>query len=41
MGVGVAIVAGVALYRNWDKISKFFKKIWKGIIDFIKSFVQK
>lgn len=31
VGVGALIGAGIALYKNWDKISKFFVTAWENI----------
>lgn len=31
VGVGALIGAGIALYKNWDKISKFFITTWENI----------
>ena len=31
VGVGALIGAGIALYKNWDKISKFFITAWENI----------
>lgn len=36
IGIGLLIAAGVALYKNWDTISKYAKNIWNGISDFFK-----
>ena len=48
LGVGLAITAGVALYRNWDKITKVFKGafnvfvgVLRGIKDGIKDLFSK
>lgn len=30
-GIGLVIAAGVALYKNWDKVKKFASKMWSGI----------
>lgn len=37
VGIGLLIAAGVALYKNWDTISDYAKKIWGGISDFFKN----
>jgi tape measure domain-containing protein len=29
-GIAALVVAGVLLYRNWDKVAKFFKGLWDG-----------
>lgn len=48
LGIGLAITAGVALYRNWDKITKVFKGafnvfvgVLRGIKDGIKDLFSK
>ncbi|MGO3791662.1 MAG: tape measure protein, partial [Enterococcus gilvus] len=37
VGIGLLIAAGVALYQNWEEISKYAKEIWGGITDFFKT----
>lgn len=34
VGISLLIAAGVALYKNWDEVSKYAKKIWGDITDF-------
>lgn len=31
VGIGALIAAGIALWRNWDKVSHFFKQMWSKI----------
>jgi len=37
-GIGLLIAAGVALYTNWQPISKFFTDLWETIKGISKSF---
>lgn len=42
VAIAALVAAGVALYKNWDKVSEFAKKMWEGIKDIftkIKDFV--
>ena len=44
LGIGLAITAGVALYRNWDKITKVFKgafNVFIGVLRGIKDLFSK
>ena len=44
LGIGLAITAGVALYRNWDKITKVFKgafNVFVGVLRGIKDLFSK
>lgn len=36
IGIGLLVAAGVTLYKNWDSISGYAKKIWGGISNFFK-----
>lgn len=40
VGIGLLIAAGVALYKNWDTVSEYAKKIWGNISDFFKQTVE-
>lgn len=39
-GVGLLIAAGVALYKNWEPVSTFFKELWETIKGLGKSFAS-
>ncbi len=36
VGISLLIAAGVALYKNWDEVSKYAKKIWGDLSKFFK-----
>ena len=40
LGIGALIAIGVLLYKNWDTVSAFGKKIWGGIGDFVGGIID-
>lgn len=40
VGIGALIAIGVLLWKNWDNIAAFGKKVWGGIGDFIGNIVD-
>ncbi len=36
VGISLLIAAGVALYKNWDEVSKYAKKIWGDLSKYFK-----
>lgn len=39
--IGALVVAGVALYKNWDKVKEFGAKAWKAISGFVGEAAEK
>lgn len=35
VGIGLLIAAGVILYKNWDTVASYGKKVWEGIKDIV------
>ena len=40
LAIGALIAIGVLLYKNWDTVSAFGKKVWGGIGDFIGGIID-
>ena len=38
--LGALVVAGVAIYKNWDEIKEFGSKIWSSIKDFVGNAIE-
>ena len=37
VAIGAVVAAGILLYKNWDKVSNFAKKLWKNLSKTFKS----
>lgn len=41
LAIGLAVAAGILLYKNWDKIKKGAEKAWEGIVTTVEGAVSK